>query len=335
VQDIAEWPSADLAALIRDIAAAGEPAVIRSLVGHWPAVEQGRQSAAAICRYLANLYNDLPVYTIAAPPDAGGRFFYTDDLKRVNFKRGQVPLGQVLQQLLDQAEAAAPHTIAVQALSVRDALPGFEDANPLGLFDAPPAPTLWLGNRGKVAPHYDVHRNIACVVAGRRQFILYPPGQVANLYPGPVLETPGGVPVSLVDPWHPDLDRYPRYAAADKAARQAVLEPGDAIYIPSLWWHGVASLDAVNVLVNYWWGGMAAHGVSPNDSLMHAMLTIAGLDARQQQAWRDYFDYFVFRTGDRPDAHLPAGLADLLTSMTDEQARNLRQFLSRRLADDS
>ena len=36
-------------------------------------------------------------------------------------------------------------------------------------------------------------------------------------------------------------------------AFSAELQPGDAIFIPSLWWHQVESLSAVNGLVNYWW----------------------------------------------------------------------------------
>ena len=104
----------------------------------------------------------VPVYTIAASPDSGGRFFYSDDLTGLNFKRGQIPLPQVLGQLLAQIDDITAHSIAVQSLPVRDALPEFESQNPMPLLDA--APTMWIGNRGKVAPHYDVHRNIACVV---------------------------------------------------------------------------------------------------------------------------------------------------------------------------
>lgn len=279
--------------------------------------------------------NGEPAYTIAAPPDAGGRFFYSDDLKGVNFKRGQIPLPQVLGQLLAQSDESASHSIAVQALSIRDNLPGFEKENPINLIDAAVPPTMWIGNNGFVAPHYDVHRNLACVIAGRRQFILYPPEQIANLYPGPILDAPGGVPISLVDVWNPDFEKFPRYAEAQEAAQEAVLEPGDAIYIPSLWWHGVASLESVNVLVNYWWDGINPGGISPNDSLLHAMLAIKGLDESQRQAWRDYFDYYVFQSGENPAAHLPSELKDIVTTLSPEQTRAVRDFLSQHLDESS
>jgi hypothetical protein len=85
------------------------------------------------------------------------------------------------------------------------------------------------------------------------------------------------------------------------------------------------------VLVNYWWGGIGDSGVSPNDSLLHALLTIPGLDATQRQAWRSFFDYLVFRIEQDPAADLPDGLEDILTSLNQEQARVVRELLATRL----
>ena len=328
---ITEWHKADFESLVSDLVKANRPTVIRSLVQDWPAVNHGRKSAADFCHYLEALDEGKLVYTIAAPPEAGGRFFYSDDLQGLNFKRGQIPLRQVLTQLLAQLDDAESHSIAVQSLPVREILPGFEDQNRMSWLDSSVAPTMWIGTQGKVAPHYDVHRNVACVVAGRRQFTLFPPDQIANLYPGPFRRAPGGVPVSLVNIWDPDLEKFPRYAEALEVAEQAVLEPGDAIYIPSLWWHAVESIEPFNVLVNYWWGGIAENGVSPSDSLLHGMLTIAGLDDSQRRAWRNFFDYYVFRTGPDPGDHLPADVQDIITSLSPEQAEGLKQFLAENL----
>ncbi len=329
---VAELEHVDFETFHSDVVSANKPAVIRSLVKDWPIIARSSESPAALCQYLQQMGSGSAVYTIAAPPTANGRFFYSDDLRDVNFKRGQVPLEQVLQQLLTQTSGDAPaHSIAVQALSVRDILPRFEEEHPVRLVDPAVPPTMWIGNKGLVAPHYDIHMNLACVAAGRRRFVLYPPEQIANLYPGPVLNAPGGVPISLVNPWDPDLERFPRFAEAMAVAEEALLEPGDALYIPSLWWHGVQSLESLNVLVNYWWGGTAESGISPNDSLLHGMLAIAKLDDAQRQAWRSFFDYYVFRSGADPVAHLPDSIDDIVTSLSPEQATTVRKFLSQHL----
>jgi mannose-6-phosphate isomerase-like protein (cupin superfamily) len=210
-------------------------------------------------------------------------------------------------------------------------MPGFEQQNQQPLLDKSIGPTMWLGNRATVAPHYDIHDNLACVVAGQRKFTLFPPEQINNLYPGPMLVTPGGVPVSMVETNQPDLGRYPNFAKAEKQGQQATLEPGDGIYIPALWWHGVESLHGVNVLINYWWGGVTETAVSPNDSLMHSMMSIANLSPEKRDAWRHFFDYYVFKTNGEPGQELPAALKDLVTSLSPEQQAQLKQFLARQL----
>ena len=50
----------------------------------------------------------------------------------------------------------------------------------------------------------------------------------------------------------PDLDRFPLFEAALELAQEAVLSPGDAIFIPRCWFHHVEALERFNILVNYW-----------------------------------------------------------------------------------
>lgn len=61
----------------------------------------------------------------------------------------------------------------------------------------------------------------------------------------------------MVDLRQPDFERFPLFRQAAAVAVTAVLEPGDAIYIPTGWWHNVESLEKFNILVNYWWKGNA------------------------------------------------------------------------------
>ena len=328
---IQEWNNVDFDQFHNEIVPLNQPAVLKSLVSEWPMVRAAQQSTDKAVEYLKSLDNKTPVYTIVGEPEIDRRFFYRDDLQGVNFQRTSATLTTVLNNLMAISASSKPHAIAVQAASVRDALPGFDIDNKLSLLDNSVAPTMWLGNSAVVAAHYDVHDNVACVVTGRRRFTLFPPDQIANLYVGPTLDAPGGVPISMVDLHKPDLDRYPKFSKALAVAQQALLAPGDAIFIPSPWWHAVESLDKINVLINYWWGGRAEGALSPNHSLLHSMMTIAKLSPAQRESWRHFFDYFVFRTSGDPAAHLPSDLNDIVTTLSPAQKKAVYQLLKDRL----
>jgi hypothetical protein len=78
---------------------------------------------------------------------------------------------------------------------------------------------------------------------------------------------------------------------AGHAASSAQLGPGDAIFIPPLWWHQVESLDSFNMLVNYWWhdgAGDGAQADSAFDALLHSMLSIRSLPPATRRAWRAF-----------------------------------------------
>lgn len=314
-----------------EIVAGNQPAVIRSLASDWPSVAAAQQSPTAIVEYLKALDTDAVISALVGEPRIAGRFFYSDDLTDVNFQRAQVTLSIGLDRLLTIADHAEPYAIALQAIQLHRALPAFKPNNPQPLLAPSIEPTMWVSNRSTVAPHYDVHDNLACVVAGQRRFTLFPPEQIENLYPGPILNAPGGVPVSMVDVNNPNLNLYPNYSIAEKSGMQALLEPGDGIFIPALWWHGVDSLQSLNILVNYWWGGDTETKVSPNDSLLHSMMSIANLDSSKRQAWQHYFNYYVFKSGADHTAHLPSDLQDIVANLSPEQEAELRAFLIKQL----
>ncbi|MFB0612917.1 cupin-like domain-containing protein [Aurantiacibacter poecillastricola] len=287
------------------IRAAGKPVVMRGLVSDWPAVKAAGDGDEAIVRYILESGVARPVRAIAAAPTEGGRFFYNAQMTGFNFMQGQGRLDAFLADLLTEREKARPHAMAVQAEAIGELLPGFHRENRLPLLPGVD-PHIWIGNRIRVAPHFDIKENIACCVAGRRRFTLFPPGQTANLYPGPLELTPAGTPVSMVDLADPDLTAHPRFAEAWSHAEEATLEPGDAIYIPYCWWHGVESLEAVSILANYWWNdGQAQGNGSPYDALLHAIMAYRHLPQDQRKVWRGMLDYYVFEESGDPAAHLP------------------------------
>lgn len=108
---------------------------------------------------------------------------------------------------------------------------------------------FWLARAGTVTPlHRDLPHNLSAQVFGRKRWLLYPPS--AAVYPcRPWSRAPN---FARVDPEAPDLQRFPLFADARPAS--CVLEPGEVLFIPHLWWHHVRSLDD-NAAVNFWFGG--------------------------------------------------------------------------------
>lgn len=331
MQQIPSLQNVDFQQFHNEIVRANQPVVIKSVVADWPSVKAAQQSPQAIVDYLKAYDIDAIISALVGKPDINGRFFYTDDLTDLNFQRTQVTLGIALDRLLTVADQKDPYAIALQAIQLHKVLPSFKPSNPQPLLEPSIEPTMWVGNRARVAPHYDIHDNLACVVAGQRKFTVFPPEQINNLYPGPALNAPGGVPVSMVDIDNPDLKLYPNYSLAEEAAMSAVLEPGDGIFIPALWWHGVESLQDLNILVNYWWGGDTQTKISPNDSMLHSMMSIANLDPIKRQAWQQFFNYYVFKTSGDAKEHLPIDFKDIVTDLSSDQEKELRAFLIKQL----
>ncbi|KAA9130904.1 cupin-like domain-containing protein [Marinihelvus fidelis] len=316
-----------------EILPGGQPAVFRGLVSDWPLVQAARTSDTSFCDYIRAFDRGQDISTAQGPASINGRLFYNADLSGLNFRTVQSRLSTSLQFLLEHANDTAPPTLAIQSAVISHYLPGMERENrlPGGLVPPDIDPRLWLGGRATVAAHYDPSENMACCVAGRRRFTLFPPEQVANLYIGPLELTPAGAAISMVDFDQPDLDRHPRFRDALAAALVADLEPGDAIYIPYLWWHHVRALDAINALVNYWWTPMPARGGDPRNALLHAMLAIRDLPPGYRAAWRSMFEHYAF--DDRPVAseHLPESRRGILGDLDAADVTRLKQALARAL----
>ena len=308
-----------------EIRPAREPVVMRGLAADWPGVAAARQGDRAIVAYLLGFGPARPVSGIMAPTEEGGRFFYNPELTGFNFTQHRGELEAFLGELLSIAEQPRPSAMAVQSEAIPELLPGFVEANAMPL--APKAtPRIWIGNRIQVAPHYDLMENIGVCVAGRRRFTVFPPEQLPNLYAGPFELTPAGTPVSMVDPRAPDLERYPRYAEAWAEARQATLEPGDAVYLPYAWWHGVESLEPVNVLVNYWWNDAPEGSGGGYDALLHAILSYRHLPDDERAVWRVMFEHYIFGDGD-PAAHLPPHARGIMGPASPRLFDRMRQML--------
>jgi hypothetical protein len=327
LQPIAEYENVGKTEFFDAIRPAGRPAVLRGFAANWPSVAAARRSDEDLIAYLRRFQSAEPVPHIVGGPEIEGRFFYTDDFRGFNFRRGMSPLDPFLDWLLRQKTNPRPYAVAVQSQDVPKLLPGFELENRIDLVRPDVVPRAWLGNRIRVAPHYDLTENVGVVVAGRRRFILFAPDQLKNLYTGPFELTPAGTPISLVDPLNPDLERYPKFAKALKHAQFAELEPGDAIYIPFYWWHGVDSLEAVNLFINYWWTDAQPGMGNPYDALAFAIYAIRGLPPEQRAVWRNVFDHYVYEVNGDPGEHLPEPARGILGKLEPQILERLRDYL--------
>ena len=327
-----EWRDVTPTVFNDEIVPLHQPAVLRGLVGDWPAVRAGLESPRAIVDYLARFDIGSTASTARGDPKIGGQFFYDDALTGFNFERRKAPLAESLRELLKIADDPHPPSIYIQALPIAESLPEFSRENVLRLLPESIGARVWVGNRVTVQTHYDLTSNVACVVAGRRRFTLFPPEQVANLYVGPLEFTLAGTPVSLVKLHAPDFDRYPRFREALAQAQVAELDPGDAIFIPYMWWHHVDALASFNVLVNYWWAQTPRWMGSPFEALIHAMLAVRSLPPEHRAIWRAYFEHYIFGAPEESAAHLPANLRGIQAAPTAELAAFMRGYLLQELS---
>jgi hypothetical protein len=321
---IREVEGVDARALPDEVLESTRPLVLRGLGAGWPMVRASLDSQAAATAYLRRFYKDATVLVMSGEPAIGGRFFYNDDLSGFNYKMYRSRLDGVLGELTRFAGDTNASSMYVGSTTIDTVLPGFRAENDFNFGARQPLASIWIGNRTRIAAHHDLPDNLACVVAGHRRFTLFPPEQIANLYIGPLEFNPAGQPISLVDFAKPDYQRFPRFAEAAKAAHVAELGPGDAIFIPSMWWHHIESLDDFNALVNYWWRQSPAHMDSPMGALMLALITVRDLPPEQRTAWENLFRHYVFQAGEETAGHIPERARRSLGPLDASLVRELR-----------
>ena len=308
-----------------------EPLLLRGLVRHWPIVRAAEDSPSAVEAYLSSFYQGATVSAVHGEPGHRGRLFYNEDISGFNFQAVPARLDRVLGEIRGQSHEENPAGVYMGSTSVDAVLPGFRSENDIELEGFDPLVFIWMGNRSRIAAHYDLPDNIACCAAGRRRFTLFPPGEIANLYPGPIDFTPAGQTISMVDFEEPDFERFPRFRKAVEQAQLAELEPGDAIFIPSMWWHHVEGQNDLNVLVNYWWRPVPAYMDTPANVLEYALLSMRDLPMKEREAWRAIFDFYVFDFEEESVGHIPEDRRGVLAPMTDTLARRLRAQLLKKL----
>lgn len=306
--DTATITGADM--FLREIVEKCEPVVLRGQVAHWPVAQVA--SPAAFRDYAARFDAGGEVEAFFGDPAIAGKYYYNDDLAGFNFTRRKMGFGAALETVVRHLDEPGAQSVYIGSVPVNSYLPGFAAENPMPLLPASVEPRIWLGHASTVSFHYDTVDNLACVVAGKRRFTLYSPLLIDGLYVGPIDNTMAGQPVSLAASAQPDPAKYPKFEAVRDQALTAELGPGDAIYMPKLWWHQVQGLSPFNGLVNYWWDAFSAGPDAPNTALLLSMITMSERPEAERRAWKALFDHYVFRENGHPLAHLPTERHGLL-----------------------
>ena len=316
--------------------AAEGPIILRGLVSDWSLVKAGEQSPGKAMEILQSHSSKKPMGVYIAPPEAEARFFYNQDCTGFNYQSKYLQLSDIFAQIRE-AENNPDHSYYyMNSLTLDNCFPGLRADNDLS-FDHQaftnnqPLSKVWVGTESIAAAHYDVPSNLACCVLGARRFTLFPPEQIHNLYPGPLEPTPGGQVITMVDLKNPDFERFPRVRRALEAAVVVDLQPGDAVYYPSMWWHQVEALSPFNIMINFWWLRSPAYMGNPMDIVMHAIMGIRDRPEAEKNAWREVFEYYIFGPADTPREHLPASIQGALGELDDDSIRRLRALVKNKL----
>lgn len=229
------------------------PFIVRGCIDHWPLYRSLSQLAtpAAKLQHLSRLLPQRKVRFTHLPPEEKGVFGYNDGVRQsFAFNTQRLRFPEFADACVKTMEDGASGTLYMQNLP----LPELHAQ--LGVLDQPEGfapiapPSFWIGTGGqKVALHSDAFRNIITMLAGRKRLTLFAPDELPNLYIAPPDRRVGGSLGSLVKLTEPDFDKFPKFRAALQRSHVAVLEPGEILYLPSLWWHHVESFD-LNIGLN-------------------------------------------------------------------------------------
>eukprot|EP00731_Ephydatia_muelleri_P028041 Em0019g914a len=109
---------------------------------------------------------------------------------------------------------------------------------------------VWIGQPHVIAHcHYDGYHNFYAQLYGRKKFTLFSPAAWPGLSPYPFLHPSHAQCQVNVSNSARDVVRFP--ALKDVTPLEVILEPGDLLYLPPLWFHHVESME-VSISVNVW-----------------------------------------------------------------------------------
>ncbi|KAL0481464.1 lysine-specific demethylase [Acrasis kona] len=132
-------------------------------------------------------------------------------------------------------------------------------------------PYLWIAPDGHYEyTHVDAHDNFCAIIRGRKNFRIFSTGDFDKLYPHD-FGSKGKTVQSRVHLDNIDYELYPKMRQA--VCMEADIGQGDVVFVPSLFWHQVTTIDPCTISVNIFFGPRG------DDQYIKKMLTNPRSDA--------------------------------------------------------
>ncbi|KAL4473487.1 hypothetical protein ABPG74_022351 [Tetrahymena malaccensis] len=214
------------------------PIVLRNAVKHWKAIRKWQSD-----EYLVNKIGEREVQ-VEVREDGENKFAYF----KKNFVKSSMKYQEFIQMYKDPNRKANYY---LAEFGIPEELVEDIDEIELGLFMNLEYTNFWQGASGTESlPHTDDKDNFLCQIAGKKTIILVPPTQRSKLYVGAGKNKIKNY--SQVDFFQPDLQNFPLFSQI-KGKMKVEINPGDALFIPSFWWHHVKSSNERNLAINFWY----------------------------------------------------------------------------------
>ena len=306
-----------------------QPLILKGFIKDWPIVNKGQESETSLQNYLLKHSSGQDLIVGCGTPDIDGRIFYNEVLTALNCKAYKMPLAGLLGQINKHRDDERPPLYYMGTTSADAYFPKLKLENNIRIEGQSPAMNIWMGNQSIIPAHYDVPNNIACNIYGKRRFTLFPPEQLKHLYIGPLDFTPAGQSISLVDFKKPDFIKYPKFKKALEHAQVAELEAGDALFIPSMWWHHVEGLAHFNLLATFWWSSSDHTIDESGNALLYSVMALRNLPEDKKDIWFNLFKHYIFKSS--PLDHIPEHAKGMLNPQDEKALRKFKDYLIKRL----
>ncbi|QRK08655.1 cupin-like domain-containing protein [Archangium violaceum] len=284
-----------------------EPVVLTGCMEDWKLLKELRARATSEQKLalLSSLAGSEQVRYSTLPQRTGGHYHFQDnDPQRTTYgpPEPKGPFDVFASRLLESLNGVSDTYVYLQAMFLDPGTPLYESLGPGVLPLLTPEqerPMMWAGSDGQVVNlHYDDFLNFICMVEGTKRVTLFAPELMPSMYHAPFDRMLNYAQASQVRLLEPDLERFPLFQHALKEAQVAVIEPGEVLFLPPMWWHHVESYG-FNVMINNWvFPAPLEELIALQEDVTKAIRLFQNATAEQRARARMLYHQSVFAPGD-------------------------------------